>query len=391
MIHKNILLKSLRLKQYSFQSRYKIDRKVIPKGKMKRLIKVLLSFSMILSCCLSISAHEKDDTVIYVYTIENKQADEYVKNVAGTIIATQHSLNEDDKITIGSGVKVYGKTMDNELYLYPVYNNGKILGTIELYVTDDGYGEAYSQNLNSLFELMENSTTHNCPGLVFFDNGHICVNIDESSFDTNGNIIKSINSDSRINTNDVTEVKGIKTLEENVILSTGSGYCSWTVYSSSYRLELFCGPITIWNIQKNMGYNDFPTWNDLATDMTNVLNLISYGATIEDYHVTNYLHAKNYTNSWITTGYMPIGSIHTMTYTNGEYGVAFSKNTETGKGHITAIIGYSSSSVGDYAILFDPHGSGNCRITININTRTFTSTDVVYYWNYGYVYNIRKN
>ena len=79
MIHKNILLKSLRLKQYSFQSRYKIDRKVIPKGKMKRLIKVLLSFSMILSCCLSISAHEKDDAIIYAYTIENKQADEYVK------------------------------------------------------------------------------------------------------------------------------------------------------------------------------------------------------------------------------------------------------------------------------------------------------------------------
>ena len=149
--------------------------------------------------------------------------------------------------------------------------------------------------------------------------------------------------------------------------------------------------MTIYNIQRNMGYNDFASWYSLSLDMKSVLNLAGDGAYVEDYHVTNYLHAKNYTNSWITSGYMSIGSIHTMTYTNGGYGIAFSKNTETGKGHITAIIGYSSSSVGDYAILFDPHGSGNCRISININTRTFTSSDVVYYWNYGYIRNIVKN
>jgi hypothetical protein len=170
----------------------------------------------------------------------------------------------------------------------------------------------------------------------------------------------------------------------------GSGYCQWTTYAYQANLGLYCGPMSLWNIQKNMGYNYFQSYTSLASDIQSVCGS-TVGPTMNFSHMTQYLTNRGYQYNSSTTGYMSVSAIHTMTYTNHKYGLAFSNATSSTGGHITAIIGYSATTTKDYAILFDPHKASPCKITLDLSIRLFTSSGTQYKWDNGYISNITHN
>lgn len=320
----------------------------------------------------------------YVSTIKNEKYDSYIREKALDYIFSQTDEYVLNHLYIKEGITVNSDD-DIEMIIYPVYYDNKLISTIDLFDVNGIIGGAYSENnvdiLNKLFSMTERNKPldiYKIKGTLYgvvgetafrFDGERINVNELETEFEHKN---QAVALDRLFNGNDF-------------IQRSGSGYCVWTVYESSYNLGGLCGPMSLWNLQKNMGWNYFSSSLNLANDIAGVIGHASWIMDLDE--MDDYLSQRNYTFTPHLT-YMTVSQIHNMTYVNHKYGLAFSRISSTGAGHITAIIGYSSTSTSDYAILFDPHGSGNCRITLNLSTRTFVSGSNTYFWNYGALSNI---
>ena len=351
---------------------------------MKKVLVRLLTL-LIIWYCLSGFKVSGD---YYVLTDDNIITDNYVLSHLEDFLSTQEDLLAVETVCVGTGINVYG-TQDYNQVIYPISVGGIVRYALEVFSDSDGIGGALSENYVALFNKTLPQTERNKPLQLFVHEGVIVGKIGESVYAIDGIEINKECFDIKFEASgERRRLESLKRIKGSEIKS-GSGYCSWTVYYSnnSTSFGIYCGAISLWNLQKNMGYNYFSSYTGLATDISNTLGIgpcpyLNYS------NITSYLCNKSYSYGCSSNGYMTVSEINTMTYTNHRYGLAFSKTSSSGSGHVTAIIGYSTSSSGNYAILFDPHGSGNCRITLDLSSRWFTSLGTSYKWDYGYIKNI---
>lgn len=328
-----------------------------------------------------------EEKKFYAVTEEISEINEYVLERANDFIDAMYLDSKKGNLFVSTGICVYDNNEVVEV-IYPVFNGKDIVLTIEVFINEGDIGGTCSQNyVNELKILLELTDAKN-PLYLFRHDGKNYANVGNSVYNML-DCVEEKSSDFNLTNKRIgaCEIMNIIDIDSST-RATGEGYCNWRVYAYHTNLGIYCGPMSLFNIQKNMGWNLFSTYTALAGDISSVCGS-SVGMTMEFHHMTQYLTARNYSYSQGST-YMSINSIRTMTYVNHKYGLAFSRTSPTGSGHITAIIGYHSPSYGNYVILFDPHGSGNCRLVVDINSRWFTSSNTQYRWNYGYISNINR-
>lgn len=347
--------------------------------------KIILFFLSIIFIEVSLNAVEAKENKYYYYGVNDNAVIEYVKEYAGDYIYDPNISYDFSEITVGYGF-VMLRIDEMNSYIFPVYYKNKLLMTIEVFDIDGQIGGCCSTKYVDLIEkCLAYKSSAEEPMLLCSKGNNTYIIIGGDIIDINKDNDENIQIDDIELYNKYKVYTSNDKLEINLTKS-GTGYYDWYTYYMDSN-NICCGPKTLFNIYRNVG--NYWTYNSMYDDITAALNVVSL-AYMNRNQIKSYLDIRGYLyNSYTEVGYLNLYQIISMTQTNGKYGIAFSESG-SGDAHVTAIIGYSSSSIGDYVYMFDPNGNSSSSgiIKVSLNTRTFSSNGITYCWNSGYIKNV---
>jgi len=164
-------------------------------------------------------------------------------------------------------------------------------------------------------------------------------------------------------------------------------YYQWTNYHIGTPEGLNCGPITLYNIYRNLPY--YHTYTDYSTYRSHMNPLYynyygeGFNGTLTNYEVMRkYLIADDYSIGYQSgSGRMTESQISTTILNHHRYIMAFMKTT-SGAGHIVGVVGETVNNTSVIYYIFDPHSG--IHTTIEAGFSLFYCGDI-YYWTGGYL------
>ncbi len=346
-------------------------------------IKIMMIFSLLLMLFpIHLSAHVGYP---YINTIQNTNADTYVrKNAIGIIKSSDTSINEHD-IEIGKGIYVFGSE-NHSFYVYPIWRNKTVISELQVYVDEYGeisitYSSAFSRFINALYQ----DSTPKTPLTIFYFDEKLLISAGRKTIDIKEDVI---NYDSRIIVPQISQLQSGMLEDLNMSYTIESvRSASWSTYAYYPNGVTNCIPYCLYNIFKNYSIFNYSSVDQVRASMVSANPNYSSGYGMFTYSETvNYFTANSvvYTPT-STTGKKTFTSCQSTTNA-GYYILALCDHTQSWASGSHAVVVYGTEVVNGVQRLkaFDPHASNYGLITLTYSNPTFTSSGTEYSWNMGY-------
>ena len=353
-----------------------------------KLIKVILSFILFITCILPLKINA-NDLNFYVYTTISESHEKYVKEKVAYFINSQNYSFDTSKIMVGKGIDIIDKEDVNKS-LFPIWYENKIIATFLVADVDGKASGVYSTNYIEQLNAIYSKTSEENPIWIIVYEEEIYGIIGNDAYNLNDNIGSSdetIDISCELNTNStVINAKDMIDYNTIVIPRYPTTYMnSWTEYAYLTGGPNWCCHYTLYNILRNLGYTSY-SLTDIKSDLD---NNVGY-SNLSD--VTDYLTTQGFDYNSSETGYLSTSSVVNIIYNNDDYLFIVGTNQSDLSGkHAMVIVGYSIMSIETLYTVWDPHRTTSGYSTIDASTRLVTTTNSkTYKWDAGYIYNINK-
>lgn len=227
-----------------------------------KLIKVFLTFITCLSV-MTISPQAQSYTSFYVKTEKSEKYDNYVHNVFDKMLNAQENIHEFKNISLGVGIKMILPEEDYSYYVYPIISNHKIIATLHVSKTDEGFASTYTQALAKDFENLKSKTAEDKPLMLIRQGAFLYAEINGERTLLEHHIVAKSKSKSSNTLKDMPEVDTsnmkVKNVYDNLQLyqskiidvpKASVVIIPWTVYETQGN-QPWCASITTANIVRN--------------------------------------------------------------------------------------------------------------------------------------------